>query len=208
MAGREYWRPHLKSQGKSLKDKCPPVDSTLHRAKRLLIYLVAAFGYKRPVFNLARKAAIKAGKPLLNAGCCSNFTDQSDVNLVIVPKEVARFVNGDIQKLSQFKDKQFGAVYASHVLEHVEDVDSALKEFRRVAENVYVITPFPLWPSAWLSSSHKWILWRGKRIARTPYYYAKQIAYNVKRLLAQFNKNTPQVERDGCRWGINLGYEK
>lgn len=175
----------------------------MHQIKCILIYLVTAFGYKRLIFNLAKKSAIKAGKPLLNAGCGSKFTDQSDVNLDIEPKEVARFVNGDIQKLSQFKDKQFGAVYASHVLEHVEDVDSALQEFRRVAENVYVITPFPLWPSAWLCPSHKWILWRSKRIARTPYCYAKQIVCNVKQLLAQFNKKTLQ-----CRWGINIGSEE
>ena len=179
----------------------------MYQVKRVLIYFVTAFGYKRPIFNLAKKAATKAGKPLLNAGCGSKFTAQSDVNLDIVPKEVARFVNGDIQKLSQFKDKQFGAVYASHVVEHVEDVDSALRELDRVAENIYVITPFPLWPSAWLSPGHKWIPWRGKRIARTPYYYAKQIVYNVKRLLAQFKK-TIQVERDGCRWGVNLGSEE
>jgi hypothetical protein len=178
------------------------------QVKRFLIYFLAAFGYKRPVFNLARKAARKTGKPLLNAGCGSKFTAQSDVNLDIVPKKVARFVNGDIQKLNQFKDKQFGAVYASHVLEHVEDVDTALKEFTRVAENVYLITPFPLWPSAWFSPSHNWILWKGNRIARTPYYYAKQIVYNTRQVLAQFNKKTIQAERDGCRWGINLSSEE
>lgn len=208
MAGREYWRPHLKSQRKSLKDECPTMDSTLHPAKRFLVYLVAAFGYKRPVFNLARKAARQAGKPLLNAGCGSKFTDLSDVNLDIVPREVPHFFNGDIQKLNQFKDKQFGAVYASHVLEHVEDVEAAIQEFRRVAENVYVITPFPLWPSAWMCPSHKWIFWRGKRIARTPCCYAKRIAYNVKQLLSQFNKKTLQVERDGCRGRIKLGSDE
>jgi len=208
MAGTECWLPRLKSPEESSRDKYLPIDSTLHPAKRFLIYLVAAFGYKRTVFNLARKAARKAGKPLLNAGCGSKFTDLSDVNLDIVPREVPHFFNGDIQKLSQFKDKQFGAVYASHVVEHVEDFDSALKELDRVAENVYVITPFPLWPSAWLCPSHKWIVWRGKRIARTPYYCFKQIVWKIKLQLAQFNKRTPQVERGGCRWGINLDSEK
>jgi len=165
----------------------------LHQVKRMLVYFVAAFGYKRPVFDLAKNAARKAGKPLLNAGCGSTFTDLSDVNLDIVPKEVPHFVNGDIQKLSLFKDKQFGAVYASHVVEHVEDVDAALQELDRVAENVYVITPFPLWPSAWICASHKWILWRGKRIARTPHNYVKQIVCNVKQLLAQFNRKTSKA---------------
>jgi len=131
------------------------ISRALCQVKRVLIYFVAAFGYKRPIFNLAKKAARKTGKPLLNAGCGSKFTDLSDVNLDIVPKEVPHFVNGDIQKLSVFKDKQFGAVYASHVVEHVEDIDAALQELDRVAKNVYVITPFPLWPSVWICPSHK-----------------------------------------------------
>ena len=153
--------------------------------KRVLLYFVAAFGYKRPIFNLAKLAARKADKPLLNAGCGLKFTDLSDVNLDIVSKEVPHFVKGDIQNLSMFKDKQFGAVYASHVVEHVEDVDAALQELNRVAENVYVITPFPLWPSAWVCPNHTRILWRGKSIARTPHNYAKKIVYNVKQLLAR-----------------------
>ena len=153
--------------------------------KRVLFYFVAAFGYKRPIFNLAKLAASKVGKPLLNAGCGSKFTDLSDVNLDIVSKEVPHFVKGDIQNLFMFKDKQFGAVYASHVVEHVEDVDAALRELDRVAENVYVITPFPLWPSAWLCPSHIWILWRGKSIVRTPHNYAKKFICNVKQLLAR-----------------------
>ena len=153
--------------------------------KRVLLYFAAAFGYKRPIFNLAKLAASKIGKPLLNAGCGSKFTGLSDVNLDIVSKEVPNFVKGDIQNLFMFKDKQFGAVYASHVVEHVEDVDSAMRELDRIAENVYVITPFPLWPSAWACPSHRWILWRGKSIARTPRNYAKTVIYNIKQRLVR-----------------------
>lgn len=195
MAGKEYRSGCSTSQVKSLGDSHQTIGSTLSRVKRVLIYLVAAFGYKRPIFNLAKKAARKAGKPLLNAGCGSKFTDVSDVNLDIVPREVPHFVNGDIQKLSLFEDKQFGAVYASHVVEHVEDVDTALQELDRVAETVYVITPFPLWPSAWIYPGHKWILWKRKRIARTPHNYAKRIVGNVKQLLAQFNRRTIKAKK-------------
>jgi hypothetical protein len=153
--------------------------------KRALFYFVAVFGYKRPIFNLAKLTASKAGKPLLKAGCGSKFTGLSDVNLDIVSKEVPNFVKGDIQDLYMFKDKQFGAAYASHVVEHVEDVDAAMQELNRVAENVFIITPFPLWPSAWACPNHLWILWKGKSIARTPQNYVKNIIYNIKQLLVR-----------------------
>lgn len=153
----------------------------MHRIKYGLIYLGAAFGYKRPVFNLSRRAATRAGKPLLNAGCGTSFTEASDVNFDIVPQKVCRFVSGDIQELGRFTDKHFGAVYASHVLEHVEDVDGALKEFQRVADNVYVITPFPLWPSAWLYPGHRWIIWRRRVISPAPVCYLRKVFRDVKR---------------------------
>ena len=136
--------------------------------KKFLIYLFAVFGYRRLFFYQARKAARKADKPLLNAGCRFAYTGLSDVNLDIIPREVKNFVRGDIQDLSMFNNKQFGAVYASHVLEHVEDPDAALMELNRVAENVFIITPIPLSPSAWFHPDHKWVLWGTKKIARTP----------------------------------------
>ncbi|MFC1961591.1 methyltransferase domain-containing protein [Chloroflexota bacterium] len=81
-------------------------------------------------------------------GCKSIYTDSSDVNLDIVARDVPHFVLGDIQNLEMFADKQFGAVYASHVLEHVEEPDTALRELSRVAEYVFVITPLPFFPWA------------------------------------------------------------
>ncbi|MBA7690665.1 hypothetical protein ES703_99196 [subsurface metagenome] len=150
-------------------------SSRLRWAKRALIYFAAAFGYRRPIFNLAKKAARITGKPLLNAGCGSAYVESSDVNLDIVPRTVPNFVRGDIQNLSMFQSKQFGAAYASHVLEHVEGTEGALQELNRVAENVFIVTPFPLWPSAWLCPSHKWVLWKGKRIARVPQFLRKGV---------------------------------
>ena len=151
------------------------MSESLHRLKEVHVRLSVAFGYKRPMFNQAREAALRAGKPLLNAGCGSAYTELSDVNLDIVPTQAHNFVRGDIQNLSMFGKKQFGAVYASHVVEHVEDLDAALAELHRVADNVFIITPFPLWPWAWLWPSHNWVLWEGKRIAGTPYNLVKRI---------------------------------
>jgi ubiquinone/menaquinone biosynthesis C-methylase UbiE len=105
---------------------------------------------------------------LLNVGCKSSYTDDSDINLDIVSRDVPRFILGDIQKLNMFRNKQFGAVYASHVLEHVEDPDAALKELNRVADKVFVITPLPILPWAWLHPDHKWIMWGTMKLCKLP----------------------------------------
>lgn len=141
--------------------------------KEFLKWFCVAFGYKRPILNEARKVATQVGKPLLNAGCGSAYTETSDVNLDIAIKAVPNFVRGDIQNLWMFRNKQFGAVYASHVLEHVENPEAALREFNRVAENVFVITPLPLCPSAWLDPDHKWIFFGSKKICRIPRFLGK-----------------------------------
>ena len=158
------------------------ISSILRQLKRALIYFVAAFGYRRLIFNQAKKAARISGKPLLNAGCGYAYTELSDVNLDIVPRKVPNFACGDIQELSMFQNKQFGAVYASHVLEHVEDPAAALQELNRVAEDVFIITPFPLSPTAWFWPDHKWVLWRGKRIARIP-HFVRGIGHRAEQLV-------------------------
>lgn len=133
-----------------------------------LKWMCAAFGYKRPILQEAREVASESGKPLLNAGCGSSYTKLSDVNLDIKRKPVPNFVLGDIQNLWMFGNKQFGAAYVSHVIEHVEKPEVALQELNRVAEVVFVITPLPIWPSAWIDPDHKWIFWGVRKIARIP----------------------------------------
>ena len=152
----------------------------LDSGKDILVRFLLTFGYKRPIFDQAREAALKAGKPLLNAGCGAAYTELSDVNVDIVPKEANNFVLGDIQNQSMFREKQFGAVFASHVVEHVEDLDTALAELYRVADNVFIITPFPLWPWAWLYPGHRWVLWEGTKVAATPYNLVKRIACKMR----------------------------
>jgi SAM-dependent methyltransferase len=139
------------------------------KVKRGFAFFLAGIGYNRLVFNEARKSADAFGKPLLNVGCKKVFTALSDVNLDIVPRQAPHFVQGDIQNLHMFRDKQFGAIYAAHVLEHVDDPDRALLELHRVAETVYVITPLPVYPWSWLHPQHKWILWGTKRLCRIPW---------------------------------------
>jgi len=57
-----------------------------------------------------------------------------------------------------FKDKEFGACVASHVLEHVDDPERALEECHRVADRVWIITP-PWWDvGTWLTPTHRWTI--------------------------------------------------
>jgi len=59
--------------------------------KNFSIDSLAALGYRRPIFNRAKRAARKAGKPLLNAGCGTAYTEASDVNLDIIPREGCKY---------------------------------------------------------------------------------------------------------------------
>jgi SAM-dependent methyltransferase len=146
----------------------PNVNGHQYRLYDTIAHLVSVTGYNGLVFRAARKTARVCGKPLLNVGCKRSYTERSDVNLDLVPRNVPHFVRGDIQNLDMFTDKQFGAVYASHVLEHVEDPDTALLEMHRVAEHVFVITPLPIFPWAWFHPDHRWILWHTRKVCRVP----------------------------------------
>lgn len=59
---------------------------------------------------------------------------------VIHPKKLKNFVLFDAHYLP-FKDRSFDVVYASHVLEHLENPIFALKDWGRVAKTVDIIVP-------------------------------------------------------------------
>ena len=110
------------------------------------------------IFNQARAVADSLNKPLLNAGCGITYWRaimESDLNMDVVPRDVPNFVLGSVEDMSMFYDKQFGAVYCSHVLEHVSDLAGAKAELERVADYQFVITPSPFFLSSWLLPRHK-----------------------------------------------------
>jgi len=123
----------------------------------------------------AREEAKRRRKPVLNIG--AGLPDTSlraflfgstlwgDVNLDIgsnirLPKRIRDIdpevvYYGDINKIP-FPNKFFGSVIASHVVEHVEDPNRAIRECKRVAHKTFIITPKWWCPHTWLHPGHRY----------------------------------------------------
>lgn len=126
----------------------------------------------RQVASLARSYCDRVGKPLLNIGAGTASTSLrtallgptlwGDVNVDnAAPRDVPhgpkRVSFADAYQLP-WADHLFGAVIASHVLEHLARPDLALIEWRRVADKVFVVVP-PWWaPHTWLHPGHRWYI--------------------------------------------------
>lgn len=144
----------------------------------------------------ARRYCRRVGKPLLNVGSGtegSSFrafffgpTRYGDVNLdLAAPADnpCAQLgalpvgppaCHGNALALD-FPDKAFGAVLASHVLEHLDEPEVALEEWNRVADRVYVVVPRWWGLHTWVQTEHRWYidsnmraypLWKNKGPAR------------------------------------------
>jgi len=127
---------------------------------------ICHWGDKYRVFTEARKKADELGFPLVNYGCGFLFRhaiERSDYNLDVVERAVPNFVLVDPNSGHlPFEDKSV-VVYCSHVLEHTEDPDRLLREFERVSDYVYIVTPCPLFLQSWFPY-HKWVFIGGRRV--------------------------------------------
>ena len=106
----------------------------------------------------ARRRARLRGLPMLNVGAGGeSFTTTlyGDVNVDLHPSPGV--VVADVQDLP-FPDGAFGAVFASHIFEHVEDPDRARFECERVSspDDVFVVTPSWWAPHTWFYEPHLW----------------------------------------------------
>jgi ubiquinone/menaquinone biosynthesis C-methylase UbiE len=120
----------------------------------------------------ARRHADAKGKPLLNLGAGTNTsalfgsTLYGDVNVDLcgradVPHGTPGMITyADAHDLSAFGHGQFGAVLASHVLEHLSEPRRALAEWTRVVGGdpaaLFVVTPSWWAPHTWLHPGHAW----------------------------------------------------
>lgn len=120
----------------------------------------------------ARAYADSAGKPLLNVGAGTAGTSLrsavlgptlwGDVNVdIAAPRDVPHGPTvvsyGDAEALP-FADKTFGAVIASHVVEHTERPAAVLAELERVADRSFVIVPRWWAPHTWAHPGHRWFV--------------------------------------------------
>jgi len=123
---------------------------------------------RRAVWRMAREYADRVGKPMLNVGCGHELSYLGDYNLdikrdIILPNHV----RASVYKIP-FPDKYFGSVFASHVIEHLENPKKALEEMSRVGERVFVLTPLPFKPSTWLNPDHRWVFVGQYKIRNNP----------------------------------------
>ena len=152
------------------------------RAKKIVIgvaaYTVATYlidGVLRPeiVARRARKYADSVGKPLLNIGAGqakSSFravlfgpTRWGDVNIDLAAPKTdpcgrELICWGDAHDLKQYPDKHFGAIVATHLLEHLERPKDALREWNRVADKLFIVTPKWWAVHTWAHPDHKWFI--------------------------------------------------
>ena len=78
--------------------------------------------------------------------------DLERVSSVVVDRPL---ICGDILNLP-FKDKSFDFVICSHLLEHIEDIEGALKELMRVGKRGYIETPSGLSERLQGYPFHRW----------------------------------------------------
>ena len=74
-----------------------------------------------------------------------------------IEKDLGLYINGDIRK-TPFKNKAFDFSYCSHVLEHVERPDLAIKEIMRISKNGYIVVPSGLLEMIFPHQSHLWFM--------------------------------------------------
>jgi len=122
-------------------------------------------------YNYARKRE----KPVLDFGC--GFRPRGDYNVDVKPRSAPNFVQ--IQSFESprlpFPDRFFASALALHVLEHTYNPDNALRELRRVAERVYILTPKPYWILTWLHPDHKWVFITQDVYFKNPFHPSRKV---------------------------------
>jgi len=120
-------------------------------------------GAKDAAFEQARK--LSRGKGIINIGAGPHRTYQAQViaeapevlaNIDLVPNGMPHFIQLDVERDPlPFTDQEFGCSLASHILEHLDNWQFALSEMVRVADQVIIVLPDPIYFSGWLHPAHK-----------------------------------------------------
>ena len=135
-------------------------------------YLADVLIRPKIVASEARSYAASRNKPVINVGAGTpksslrawifGPTTWGDVNIDIeadphIPPGPNQISWGDAHHLP-YRDKTFGSLIASHVLEHMDDPVRAMREWVRVADQVYVVVPRWWAAHTWLHPGHLWYI--------------------------------------------------
>ncbi len=153
--------------------------------------------YKSRQYRDAVGYAREQGKPLLIAGGLWGIKPYrrwlkmpahggGDICLDIDRRALGDHKCGIVADITRipFADKSFGAVFSSHVLEHLPttaDALRALSEFARVAEAVFIVYPSKQNIIAWVKREHHLWLWQKRNVM-----YLKQKGKTGDRTLREF----------------------
>jgi len=148
-------------------------------------------GYeRRQLFRAAEEYARSEGKPLLVVGEPRGRHGYGDVCVDASGRD-PKCLKEDVTALP-FDDRQFGAAFVGHVLEHVEDFDAAMNEISRVADRVFVAYPHPWSLIAWLHPDHRWLL-----VSREPAAPGVRGAFRIgEAFAAPVQVNRPRIGQE------------
>lgn len=114
---------------------------------------------RKVLFDKAETAARKHAKPLLIVGNPYGQYGCGVVGDVVLDvrssSECPTQVVGSVEAIP-YADKYFGAAICSHVLEHTCLPDKGLAELYRVADEVFIASPYPWRLSTYLVPRHAW----------------------------------------------------
>ena len=109
----------------------------------------------------------------LSVGCGMKIRDDIDVYLDLYPESSEErkatpgkinipkgkeFIQGNVENMYMFEDKQFDYVYAEHVLEHVDNPAAACHELQRVAKAGLIMCPSAFSEMFFGWEYHQWLV--------------------------------------------------
>ncbi|KKK68560.1 hypothetical protein LCGC14_2942840, partial [marine sediment metagenome] len=122
------------------------------------LWKVKELNNRHEEYDKAAEYAHLIGKPLMVVGQTMGRHPCGDVCVDIAGcPTCSNSVTADVQDLFVFEDKNFGAAFASHVLEHIDSPDLAWMELNRVADKVFIAYPFSHRLTSTLHG-HKWFV--------------------------------------------------
>jgi len=151
---------------------------------------------------------------ILSVGCGGNVkylnVTIGDVNidLEIPVRKIDNFVRADACLLP-FRDRSFDKLLAIHILEHLEDPRTFLREGLRVCRGkIRIVAPNYLTWSAYHDKTHRWVFVKGKILRITPslkFIASITVRFRHFRLFLQryFQKKLEDIVIELCVTGEN-----